>query len=122
LVLRKPENLSGEDQRLLNLVKQAHPQVQTACELAQAFAQMIRQRNAYALESWLEGASRGDISELRTFATGIRRDQAAVQAALTYEWNQGPTEGKVNKLKTIKRVMYGRAGFRLLRQRLLHYA
>ena len=55
----------------------------------------------------------------RAFVAGIERDYDAVKEALHLPWSQGPTEGKVNKLKTIKRVMYGRAGFRLLRQRLL---
>jgi hypothetical protein len=58
LVLRKPEGLSEEDQHTLDRLKQAHPQVKVACELAQAFVQMIRKRNASALESWLEGARR----------------------------------------------------------------
>ena len=119
LVLRKPENLSAEDQRLLNLVMQAHPQVRVACELAQAFAQMIRQRNASALESWLQDATTSGIPELRTFAEGIRRDQVAVLAALTYEWSQGQVEGQINRLKLIKRQAYGRAGFDLLRHRVL---
>ena len=119
LVLRRPENCSAEDQRTLDLVKQAHPQVRAACELAQAFAQMIRKRNASALESWLEEATESGVPELRTFATGIQRDQAAILAALTYAWSQGQVEGQINRLKLIKRQAYGRAGFDLLRHRVL---
>jgi len=119
VVLQKPENLSAEDQRTLDLLKQVHPQVEAACELAQAFAQMLRKRNASALKSWLEEATESGIPELRTFATGIKRDQAAVLAALTYEWSQGQVEGQVNRLKLIKRHAYGRAGFELLRHRVL---
>jgi transposase len=62
------------------------------------------------------------IPELKSFVVGIERDYDAVHAALRLPWSQGTTEGKVNKLKTLKRVMYGRAGFALLRQRLLHDA
>jgi transposase len=87
LVLRRSENCSAEDQRTLDLLQQAHPQVKAACELAQAFAQMIRKRNASALESWLEGAAASGGPELRTFATGIKRDKASILAALTYEWS-----------------------------------
>jgi transposase len=119
LVLRRPENCSSEDQHTLNLLKQAHPQVRVACELAQAFAQMIRKRTASALEPWLEGATESGIPELRTFATGVKRDQAAILAALTYAWSQGQVEGQINRLKLIKRQAYGRAGFDLLRHRVL---
>ena len=119
LVLRRPENCSSEDQRTLDLVKQAHPQVRVACELAQAFAQMIRKRNASALESWLQEATESGVPELRTFATGIQREQAAIQAALTYEWSQGQVEGQINRLKLLKRQSYGRARFDLLRHRVL---
>ncbi len=119
LVLRRPESLSSEDRCRLTLVEQAHAQVKVACELAQAFAQMIRSRNAAALEPWLQEASNCEVSELRTFAVGIKRDQAAVQAALTHEWNQGQVEGQVHRLKLLKRQSYGRAGFDLLRHRVL---
>ena len=119
MVLRKPENLSAQDQRTLDLLKQGHPQVRAACELAQAFAQMLRKRNASALESWLQEATESGVPELRTFATGMKRDQAAILAALTYQWSQGQVEGQVNRLKLIKRQAYGRAGFDLLRHRVL---
>ncbi len=62
------------------------------------------------------------IPELKSFVAGVERDYDAVKEALRLPWSQGITEGKVNKLKTLKRVMYGRAGFALLRQRLLHEA
>jgi transposase len=119
LVLRKPEDRSTEDLHLLDLVEQAHPQVKVACALAQAFVQMIRNRNAFALQPWLEEAARSGVSELRTFATGMKRDQAAIQAALTYEWSQGQVEGQINRLKLLKRQSYGRARFDLLRHRVL---
>jgi len=80
---------------------------------------MIRNRNASALEPWLEEVARSGVSELRTFATGIKRDQAAIEAALTYEWSQGQVEGQINRLKLLKRQSYGRASFDLLRHRVL---
>jgi transposase len=119
LVLRKSEDRSAEDQYLLNLVEQTHPQVQVACALTQAFVRMIRSRNASALQPWLKEATESDVPELRTFAAGIQRDQAAVLAALTYEWSQGQVEGQVHRLKLLKRQSYGRAGFDLLRHRVL---
>ncbi len=104
---------------MLDLVEQAHTQVKLACELAQAFAQMIRGRKAPALEPWLEETFKGGVPELRTFAAGIKRDQAAVFAALTHDWSQGPVEGQIHRLKLLKRQSYGRAGFDLLRHRVL---
>lgn len=74
-------------------VLQAHAQVKAACLLAQAFAQMIRSQDAAGLESWLEQAENQGIPEFRRFAAGIKRDRAAVFAALTSEWSQGQVEG-----------------------------
>lgn len=90
-----------------------------ACELAQAFVQMIRGRKAPALDPWLEETLKGEVPELRTFAAGIKRDQAAVLAALTHNWSQGQGEGQIHRLKLLKRQSYGRAGFDLLRHRVL---
>ena len=70
---------------------------------------------ACELEPWLKEAHESGVPELRTFATGIRRDLAAILAALTYEWSQG----QVNRLKLIKRQAYGRAEFDWLRHRVL---
>jgi len=58
--------------------------------------------------------------KLASFATGLRRDRAAVDAGLTLEWSQGHVEGQVNRVKVLKRVGYGRCGFDLLKQRVLH--
>lgn len=115
LVLRRAEDLSSEEQHLLALVEQAHPQVKVACELAQAFVRMIRGRNASAFAPWLEETLQGGVPELRTFAAGIKRDHAAVLAALSHEWSQGQVEGQIHRLKLLKRQSYGRAGFDLLR-------
>lgn len=64
-------------------------------------------------------ATGSGVPELRTFAAGIKRDQAAVLAALTYSWSQGQVEGQVHRLKLLKRQSYGRAGFDLFRHRVL---
>ena len=68
---------------------------------------------------WLARGESSSDPALRRFAEGIRRDEAAVRAAVTETWSNGPVEGHVNRLKTIKRQMYGRAGFVLLRARVL---
>jgi transposase len=88
-------------------------------QLTQDFRVMVTQRQVTVLGRWLEEAKTSGMKELQSLATGIYRDFDAVRAALTMEWSQGQTEGKVNKLKCIKRQMYGRANFDLLRQRML---
>jgi transposase len=74
------------------------------------------------LSEWLTRGEASPDPALRRFAEGIRRDEASVQAAVTQKWSNGPVEGHVNRLKTIKRQMYGRAGFVLLRARVLNAA
>src|SRR6266571_2360690 len=89
-------------------------------ELVQQFAQMLRTRTGEYLDAWLEQARASQIREVQSFVLGIERDKAAVFAGLTLPHSNGIVEGKVNKLKLIKRMGYGRAGFPLLRQRVLH--
>ena len=81
---------------------------------------MIRQRSAELLPAWLRSAARSKLTEFAGFAKGISEDYEAVKNALTYEWSNGQLEGPVNRLKLIKRQMYGRAKFDLLRARVLH--
>ena len=84
-----------------------------------AFADLLRQNDPAGLTPWLEAAAATDLGG---FVTGLRQDEAAVRAAIVEPWSNGPVEGQVNRLKLIKRSMYGRAGFDLLRQRVLHAA
>jgi transposase len=122
LLARKREDLEKEDQARLDQLLNLSPEVQAVYALLQAFVKMVRERKHQDLRSWMGQAIKSGIPELKSFAAGIERDYDAVHAALRVPWSQGPTEGKVNKLKTLKRVMYGRVGFALLRQRLLHDA
>jgi transposase len=87
--------------------------------LALEFRRMLKERDSSALGPWVEAARR---SLLRRFAAGIHADVAAVRAAITLSWSNGPVEGHVNRLKMLKRQMYGRANFDLLRERVLHAA
>ena len=119
---RKRDDLEEVEQERLGQLLNLSPEVQTVYALLQAFMRMVREREHQQLRSWMEQAIVSGIPELGSFVTGIEQDYDAVHAALRLPWSQGITEGKVNKLKTLKRVMYGRAGFPLLRQRLLHDA
>jgi transposase len=95
------------------------PIIREAGALATAFQQMVRERARDRLGSWLDQVDQSGIAELVSFARGIRRDFAAVVAALEEPWSSGQVEGQVNRVKFIKRSMYGRANFDLLRQRVL---
>jgi transposase len=83
---------------------------------------MARERTGQRLEAWLTRVTTSDITELDRFARGLIDDRAAVEAGLSLEWSNGQTEGQVNKLKLLKRQMYGRANFDLLRRRVLQAA
>lgn len=98
----------------------ADPGVREAFVLAQRFRTLVQYRRPAALEPWLRRAERSGLPEFPRFAAGIRRDQAAVQAALTTPWSQSPTEGFNHKIKRIKRLRYGRAKFDRLRARIPH--
>ena len=80
---------------------------------------MVREHTADPLASWLETAKKCCLSEMRSFANGIQRDLAAVTAGLSLPWSNGQVEGQVNRLKLLKRAMYGHAKFDLLKHTLL---
>lgn len=122
LLTRDRAGLDQEEQTQLDQLLQVSSEVQIVHTLLHAFLDLMQERKHQQLRSWMEKASQSNIAELKSFVAGIERDYDAVKEALRLPWSQGITEGKVNKLKTIKRQMYGRAGFPLLRQRLLHDA
>jgi hypothetical protein len=81
---------------------------------------MVRERTGEQLDAWLESVQASHLEALQPFVTGIQKDKEAVLAGLTLPWSNGPLEGHVNRLKLIKRSMYGRAQFDLLKLRVLH--
>ena len=84
-----------------------------------SFAQMLTERQGERLPQWLDAVRRDDLPSLHTLAAGIERDRNAVIAGLTLPWKSGVVEGHVNRIKMLKRQMFGRAGFALLRKRVL---
>ena len=83
------------------------------------FKKVLFSKNTVLLEQWLDATSRLDIDELNSFVKGVRRDITAVKNAIRFDYNNGLAEGSVNKLKLAKRIMYGRASFTLLKNKLL---
>jgi transposase len=116
---RRAEKRKPPERARLDAIRALSDGLAAALDLADAFAGLIRKQSTGTLSEWLTRAEASCDPDLRRFAEGIRRDEAAVQAAVTLRWSNGPVEGHVNRLKTIKRPMYGRAGFRLLRARVL---
>ncbi len=121
LLARQPEDLDQDEQERLERLLQASAAVQGVYQLVQTFLALVRQRQHEHLRPWMADAMSSGIAEMKSFVAGIERDFEAVENALRLPWSQGQTEGQVNKLKTLKRMMYGRAGFALLRVRMLHH-
>lgn len=117
-----------EDQRLdwqqayLTHLCEADPHIAQTSELIQEFTTMLREREGERFDTWLDRVEKQGVSELQSFANGLKKDYDAVKAGLTLEWSNGQTEGQVHRLKLLKRQMYGRGRFDLLRKRVLKRA
>jgi transposase len=114
--------LSDDERAYVDQLRRACPSLGRLQVLAHAFREVFRTHDRPALACWLEHADQSDFPELHGFAAGLRADRAAVEAGLTLPWSQGQVEGQVNRLKTLKRAMFGRAHLDLLTRRLLHAA
>jgi transposase len=121
LLLKRTEERTEEETQALLRVDQIHPDVAQTRLLMQQFLLMLRERHGHELDQWLAAAFHSGVPEWRSFVRKLRQDHAAVQAGLTLKWNNGPVEGHINRLKFVKRSMYGRANFDLLRFRVLHH-
>ena len=119
LVLRRAtKRTEAETQQLTQLHAQA-AEVAEAIDLAQDFLQLVRQRQPEHFDAWLERASTSALEAVQRFASGLRDDYAAVTAGMTLPWSTSPVEGHINRLKMVKRQMFGRAHLDLLSRRFL---
>ena len=100
-------------------LKHASPSFITMRQLAMRFRGILRSGKAAKLDDWLRDARASGVGAMQRFARMLSRDLEAARNAVTETWSNGQTEGQINKLKTLKRAMYGRAGAELLRARLL---
>jgi transposase len=120
LLMTRPADLTPAQQATLTAITARCPHLAALRDLITSFAAMMHDRTGFtALTSWLTAAEASGLPALHSYAAGIRADRSAVTTALTWTWTNGRTEGIVNKIKMIKRQMYGRASFPLLRQRVL---
>jgi transposase len=122
LFIRDPGDLTTEEQTELALICQRSALAQETYQLTQQFVTMLRLRRGQEFETWLSAVEASHVSELCSFARSLLKDKDAVVAGLTLSYSHGPVEAQVQKLKLVKRSMFGRAKLPLLRQRLLNAA
>lgn len=119
LLTLRPENREAEETDILQQMAQQHPDLASIAEISDGFLQLLRQQQSDKFDDWLLKALASSIKPLQTFAKGLLDDYAAVKASMMSEISNGPVEGLNNKLKTLKRQMYGRASLELLAKRLI---
>lgn len=119
-LIRKSAELETQERDFVTELTRLAPAIQTLQTLAQDFLEMMRNRVEPAFDGWYKRVQASGLAELKSFADGLLNDEAAVRAALSSEWSNGQTEGQINRLKMLKRQMYGRAKFDLLRLRVLY--
>ena len=119
LLLRPADENDAAQQLFLKDFFLLIPELRAPVECFRAFAAMVRERQSAAFDKWLRQALQSECVSLKKFARGLQKDEAAVRAALDMPWSNGQSEGQINRLKLIKRQMYGRANFDLLRLRVL---
>lgn len=118
LMVLRPENRDPEDRKLLQCLAE-HPALAGVVTLADQFLDLIRQHQAGGLDDWLKQAITSAFKPFQSFASGLFEDYDAVKASLTTAVSNGPVEGLNNRLKMLKRQMYGRAGLDLLAKRFI---
>lgn len=119
LVMRREAKLNDDEKQQLAELHTLEGEITEAIALTRDFASLVRQRQPDQLDSWLERAAASCLQAFKSLAKGLRADYEAVKAGVTLPWSTGPVEGQINRLKMLKRQMYGRANIDLLRQRVL---
>ena len=114
-----PRHLDSEASDQLAKALASCPELRATADHVREFADLMHKHRGDRLTDWIQRVQADPLPALHSLITGLRRDLDAVVAGLTLQWNSGPVEGTVNRIKTIKRQMYGRASFSLLRKRIL---
>jgi transposase len=118
-IMTRPGRLESGDQASLDAILASSPELAAVAAHVQAFAALMTERRGRDLEAWMTAAAASGEPALGSFVTGLRTDHDAVKAGLTLQWSSGSVEGHVNRIKMLKRQMYGRASPDLLRRRVL---
>lgn len=122
LVTRPADQISDQQQQLLDRIEKQCPEVIELRKISLGFRTALTADDSNQLRRWVEGAKHSEFGSVVRFAYGLQKDISAVAAAVDTSWSTGQVEGQINRLKMIKRQMYGRAGFDLLRARVLPYS
>ncbi len=117
LVLRRADKRTDLEAQQLRLLRAQQPDLAQVIDLAQDFTQLVRLRQATRFDAWLTQATKSLLRPFQRFAQGLRDDYAAIKAAMSHRWSNGPVEGQINRLKMLKRQMFGRARLDLLSRR-----
>jgi transposase len=119
-LMRPPGTLEEDQLRQLKTALAACPHLDALAGHVRVFAKILTKcQGAGKLRDWVFAVKADDLHALNTFAVGLNKDWSAVVAGVTLPWSSGMVEGAVNKIKMLKRQMYGRAGLPLLRKRVL---
>jgi transposase len=118
-IMTEPGELNADEQTQLTDALAGCPHLQAATDHVRNLADLMHKHRGDRLPQWMEQVEADDLPALHSLVTGLRRDLAAVTAGITLPWSSGAVEGNVNRIKMIKRQMYGRASFDLLRKRIL---
>ncbi len=121
-LLSKPRPMLNERQRTIVEFLKRTPDLVTMRRLVLSFRSILRRGRVTSLKRWIKDAKAAGIAAISSFVRQLEKDQAAVENAVEHHWSNGPVEGHINRLKAVKRQMYGRAGFELLRSRVLPLA
>lgn len=121
LFFRKEEELKAEEQENLRQLRQTSTDLETAYQLVKEFLHMVHELSGERLEEWLDKVEASHLQAFQSGVPGVQQDKDAVLAGLTLAWSNGPVEGQVNRLKLIKRSMYGQADLDLLKRRVLYH-
>ena len=113
------EEVEALSKELYEKIIKRYPVIESIINLVNEFKHLLESKNVEKLEEWIEKASNLKIRKIDKFVNGLKRDIQAVRNAIIDEYNNGLAEGSVNKLKVIKRIMYGRNKFEMLRQKVL---
>jgi len=119
LVLRRAEHRTAAEAQQLAQLQAQSAEIAEAIDLVQDFTALVRQRQPERLDPWLTRATASTLEALQRFARGLREDYEAVKAGVTLPWSTSPVEGHINRLKMVKRQMFGRARLDLLSRRFL---
>ncbi|MDV6278675.1 transposase [Rhodococcus erythropolis] len=118
-MLRHPDNLTDDEQIRLKQVLASCPHLEATAGHVTSLAEMLTERLGEQLNSWMSAVATDDLPHLHRFVRGLESDHAAVRNGLTLPYSSGAVDGHANRIKMLKRQMYGRAGFDLLRKRIL---